>query len=91
MEIEGGFDARPETRWDHLDLDPRDLVELVEALEERFAVHIPCGAWKSAATAGDAIALIQALREPALAAGTCYPMNVCSLRRNAVGSIAGYR
>jgi acyl carrier protein len=68
MEIEGGFDARPETRWDHLDLDPRDLVELLEALEERFAIHIPCGAWKSAATVGDAIALIQALREPALAA-----------------------
>jgi acyl carrier protein len=68
MKIPHGFDAEPATTWVDLDVDSLDLVELVNALEDRFHVRIPQCVLKSVVSVGDAIDVIRSLREMPLAA-----------------------
>ena len=50
--------AEPTTTWQDLDVDSLDLVELVKALEDRFAVTIADGRLKEIRDVGAAIDLV---------------------------------
>jgi acyl carrier protein len=54
--------AQPSTTWEELDVDSRDQVELVKALEDRFDVQIADPDLKGIASVGDAIALVERLQ-----------------------------
>jgi acyl carrier protein len=49
--------AQPDTTWEQLDVDSLDLVELVKALEDRFAITISDDDLKPIESVGDAISL----------------------------------
>lgn len=53
--------AGMQTEWRDLDVDSLDLVELVTALEDRFAVKIADGELKSITGVGEAVRLVQRL------------------------------
>jgi acyl carrier protein len=68
LKVPGAADATMDTEWRDLDIDSLELVELVTALEDRFAVKIADGELRSIAGVGDAVRLtLQLANEPASA------------------------
>ena len=61
IKVPGAQDAGPESTWADLDVDSLDLVEVVEALEDRYEIQIADGRLKGIESVGDAIALVQEL------------------------------
>ena len=65
IKVPGAETASMETDWRDLDVDSLDLVELVTALEDHFAVKIADGELKDITGVGDAVRLVQRLSEGA--------------------------
>jgi acyl carrier protein len=63
IKVPGAREATPDNTWTDLDVDSLDLVELVKALEDRFAVTISDDDLKPIESVGDAISLTMRLVE----------------------------
>jgi acyl carrier protein len=61
IKVPGADEASAESTWADLDVDSLDLVEVVKALEDRYAIEIADGKLKSIASVGDAAKLVQEL------------------------------
>ncbi len=57
MKVPGAEEATLESEWAQLDVDSLELVELVKALEDRYAIQIADEELKPIASVGDAVAL----------------------------------
>jgi acyl carrier protein len=62
IKVEGAEQATLETSWEELDVDSLDLVELVQALEDEYAIRIADEELKPVATVGDAVRLVISLK-----------------------------
>lgn len=67
IKVPGALSATPASTWKDLDADSLDLVELVKALEDEYAIAIHDDDLKPIESVGDAIALTLRLREAAVA------------------------
>ena len=63
IKVPGAAEATPESTWSELDVDSLDLVELVKALEDKYAITIHDDDLKPIESVGDAIALTVRLVE----------------------------
>jgi acyl carrier protein len=61
MKVPDAQEATPESQWADLDVDSLELVELVKALEDRYAIQIADGELKPIKGVGDAVRLVQRL------------------------------
>ena len=57
MRVPDAQEATLESEWSDLDVDSLELVELVKALEDRYAIQIADEELKPIATVGDAVRL----------------------------------
>jgi acyl carrier protein len=63
IKVPGAREATPDNTWSELDVDSLDLVELVKALEDRFAITISDDDLKPIESVGAAIELTMRLSE----------------------------
>ena len=61
IKVPGAQDATPDNTWAELDVDSLDLVELVEALEDKFGITISDDDLKPIESVGAAIDLTMRL------------------------------
>jgi acyl carrier protein len=61
MKVPGAQDATLDSEWADLDVDSLELVELVKALEDRYAIQIADEELKPIKGVGDAVRLVQRL------------------------------
>ena len=61
MRVPDAQEATLESEWADLDVDSLELVELVKALEDRFAIQIADEELKPIKGVGDAVRLVQRL------------------------------
>jgi acyl carrier protein len=67
IKVPGAAGATMETTWQDLDVDSLDLVEVVRILEDRFSIEIVDEKLDGIASVGDAVRLIQGIKEGAAA------------------------
>lgn len=63
IKVPGAREATPENTWAELDVDSLDLVELVKALEDKFAITISDDDLKPIESVGAAIDLTMRLAD----------------------------
>jgi len=61
IHAEGAQDATMDSTWKELDVDSLDLVELVQALEERYGIRVEDDKLEPVKTVGDAVRLTLSL------------------------------
>jgi acyl carrier protein len=65
IKVEGAEEATLDTTWEELDVDSLDLVELVQALEDEYAIRIDDEQLRPIKSVGDAVRLAIAVKEGA--------------------------
>lgn len=63
IKVPGAREATPDNTWSELDVDSLDLVELVKALEDKFAITISDDDLKPIESVGAAIELTMRLAD----------------------------